>query len=102
MLPDRGNGLDQRCNRRRKDQGHPARRFSLLAPGSAQGNLCFHEPTRPRMVTAAHTDFGCRKQLLVFLCRLSATDFVRSRGRLYDLVNLEGDHVLFIPYARSA
>ena len=33
----------------------------------------------------------------VFLCRLSATDFVRLRSRLYDLIHLEKDQVLFIP-----
>ena len=32
-----------------------------------------------------------------FLCRLSATDFVRLRSRLYDLIHLEEDQVLFIP-----
>ena len=42
-------------------------------------------------------DFGLRKQYSVFLCRLSATDFVRLRSRLYDLLKLEEDQVLFIP-----
>jgi CRISPR-associated protein Cas2 len=42
-------------------------------------------------------DFGVRKQLSVFLCRLSATDFVRLRSRLYELLKLEEDQVLFIP-----
>jgi len=42
-------------------------------------------------------DFGMRKQYSVFLCRLSATDFVRLRSRLYDLIHLEKDQVVFIP-----
>jgi CRISPR-associated protein Cas2 len=55
------------------------------------------DPKRLRKVATACEDFGHRKQLSVFLCRLSATDFVRLRSRLYDLVNLEEDQVLFIP-----
>jgi CRISPR-associated protein Cas2 len=55
------------------------------------------DPKRLRRVATACEDFGRRKQLSVFLCRLSATDFVRLRSRLYDLVNLEQDQVLFIP-----
>ena len=34
---------------------------------------------------------------LSFLCRLSATDFVRLRARLYDLIHQQEDQVLFIP-----
>ena len=33
-------------------------------------------PKRLRKVAATCEDFGYRKQLSVFLCRLSATDFV--------------------------
>jgi CRISPR-associated protein Cas2 len=55
------------------------------------------DPKRLRKVARACEDFGYRKQFSVFLCRLSATDFVRLRSRLYDLVNLEEDQVLFIP-----
>jgi CRISPR-associated protein Cas2 len=54
-------------------------------------------PKRLRKVATACEDFGLRKQFSVFLCRLSATDFVRLRTRLYDLINLEEDQVLFIP-----
>lgn len=54
-------------------------------------------PKRLRKVALACEDFGVRKQLSVFLCRLSATDFVRLRSRLYDIVNLDEDQVLFIP-----
>jgi CRISPR-associated protein Cas2 len=55
------------------------------------------DPKRLRRVATVCEDFGYRKQLSVFLCRLSATDFVRLRTQLYDLVNLEQDQVLFIP-----
>jgi CRISPR-associated protein Cas2 len=55
------------------------------------------DPKRLRKVARTCEDFGVRKQLSVFLCRLSATDFVRLRSRLYDGINLEEDQVLFIP-----
>jgi CRISPR-associated protein Cas2 len=42
-------------------------------------------------------DFGVRKQLSVFLCRLTAADLVRLKSRLYDLISLSEDQVLFIP-----
>lgn len=54
-------------------------------------------PKRLRKVATACEDFGVRKQYSVFLCRLSATDFVRLRSRLYDIINLREDQVLFIP-----
>jgi CRISPR-associated protein Cas2 len=54
-------------------------------------------PKRLRNVARVCEDFGYRKQFSVFLCRLSTTDFVRLRSRLYDLVNLQEDQVLFIP-----
>ena len=55
------------------------------------------DPKRLRKVARACEDFGYRKQLSVFLCRLSATDMVRLRNRLYDLINLDEDQVLLIP-----
>ena len=55
------------------------------------------DPKRLRKVAIACQDYGVRKQFSVFLCRLSATDFVKLRNRLYDLVNLQEDQVLFIP-----
>lgn len=55
------------------------------------------DPKRLRKVATVCEDFGMRKQYSVFLCRLSATDFVRLRTRLYDLLKLEEDQVLFIP-----
>ena len=54
-------------------------------------------PKRLRKVALACEDFGARRQYSVFLCRLSTTDFVRLRSRLYDLIKLEEDQVLFIP-----
>ena len=54
-------------------------------------------PKRLRKVATACADFGVRRQYSVFLCRLSATDFVRLRSRLYDLIDLQADQVLFIP-----
>ena len=55
------------------------------------------DPKRLRRVARTCEDFGYRKQYSVFLCRLSATDFVRLRTRLYDIIDLEADQVLFIP-----
>ncbi len=55
------------------------------------------DPKRLRKVATVCEDFGVRKQLSVFLCRLAATDFVRLRSRLYDAVKLDEDQVLFIP-----
>jgi CRISPR-associated protein Cas2 len=54
-------------------------------------------PKRLRKVATTCEDFGVRRQYSVFLCRLSATDFVRLRSRLYDLIHREEDQVLFIP-----
>lgn len=53
-------------------------------------------PKRLRKVATACEDFGVRKQYSIFLCRLSATDFVRLKSRLYALIDLEQDQVLFI------
>lgn len=55
------------------------------------------DPKRLRKVARACEDYGFRKQLSVFLCRVSATDFVKLRTRLYDLIDLAEDQVLFIP-----
>lgn len=55
------------------------------------------DPKRLRKVATVCSDFGYRRQLSVFLCRLSATDFVRLRNRLYDAIDLQADQVLFIP-----
>ena len=58
-------------------------------------------PKRLRKVARTCEDFGYRKQLSVFLCRVSATDFVRLRSRLYDIIDLSEDQVLFIPLTES-
>ena len=55
------------------------------------------DPGRLRKVARCCEDFGYRKQKSVFLCRLSATDVVRMRTRLYDIIDLALDQVLFIP-----
>ncbi len=55
------------------------------------------DPKRLRKVATICEDFGYRKQLSIFLCRLSPTDFVRLKSRLYDVVDLKQDQVLFIP-----
>ncbi len=54
-------------------------------------------PKRLRKVARTCEDFGHRKQLSVFLCRVSPTDFVRLRSRLHEIVDLAQDQVLFIP-----
>jgi CRISPR-associated protein Cas2 len=55
------------------------------------------DPKRLRRVARACEDYGFRKQFSVFLCRLSATDFVRLRNRLYETIKRDEDQVLFIP-----
>jgi CRISPR-associated protein Cas2 len=55
------------------------------------------DPKRLRKVATACEDFGVRRQYSVFLCRVSATDIVRLRSRLYEIINLQEDQVLFIP-----
>ena len=59
-------------------------------------------PKRLRKVARTCEDFGYRKQFSVFLVRVSPTDFVRLRSRLYDIINLDEDQVLFIPLTESA
>ena len=54
-------------------------------------------PKRLRKVAQTCEDFGFRRQYSVFLCRLTAADIVRLKSRLYDIINLEEDQVLFIP-----
>ena len=52
---------------------------------------------RLRKVATACEDYGARRQLSVFLMRLSKTDFARLRSRLYELIDKKEDQVLFIP-----
>lgn len=58
-------------------------------------------PKRLRKVARTCEDFGYRKQLSVFLVRVSTTDFVRLRTRLYDIIDLSEDQVLFIPLTET-
>lgn len=55
------------------------------------------DPKRLRKVATICEDFGLRAQYSVFLMRLSGTEFVKMRNRLYDAINLEADQILFVP-----
>ena len=55
------------------------------------------DPKRLRRVAQTCEDFGLRRQYSVFLCRLTAHDLVRLKSRLYDIIDLGEDQVLFIP-----
>jgi CRISPR-associated protein Cas2 len=55
------------------------------------------DPKRLRKVARICEDFGLRKQFSVFFCRLTALDLVRLKGRLYDVIDLDRDQVLFVP-----
>ncbi|VTR93598.1 crispr-associated protein cas2 : CRISPR-associated endoribonuclease Cas2 OS=Singulisphaera acidiphila (strain ATCC BAA-1392 / DSM 18658 / VKM B-2454 / MOB10) GN=cas2 PE=3 SV=1: CRISPR_Cas2 [Gemmata massiliana] len=59
-------------------------------------------PKRLRRVARTCEDFGYRKQLSVFLVRVGATDFVRLRSRLYDIIDLNEDQVLFLPLTETS
>jgi CRISPR-associated protein Cas2 len=54
-------------------------------------------PKRLRKVAQTCEDFGFRRQYSVFLCRLTSTDLVRLKRKLYDIIDLDKDQVLFIP-----
>ena len=55
------------------------------------------DPKRLRKVAQTREDFGLRQQYSVFFCRLTAANLVRLKSRLYDIINLQEDQVLFIP-----
>ena len=55
------------------------------------------DPKRLRRVAKVCEDFGLRKQFSVFFCRLAPVDLVRLKSRLYDVIDLDQDQVLFIP-----
>jgi CRISPR-associated protein Cas2 len=59
------------------------------------------DPKRLRKVAKCCEDFGYRKQFSVFLCRVSAKDYIRLRARLYDIISLTADQVLFIPLTET-
>jgi CRISPR-associated protein Cas2 len=54
-------------------------------------------PKRLRKVARACEDFGLRRQFSVFFCRLAAADLIRLKSRLYDIIDLDQDQVLFDP-----
>lgn len=49
------------------------------------------------MVSGEPTAFGFRRQYPAFICRITAADLVRLKCRLYDIIELREDQVLFIP-----
>ena len=55
------------------------------------------DPKRLRKVAKTCEDFGLRRQYSVFLCRVSSLSLVKFKSRLYDLIDLQEDQVLFIP-----
>ena len=55
------------------------------------------DPKRLRKVARTCEDFGVRRQYSVFLCRLTGQDLVKLKSRLYDILNLEQDQVIFVP-----
>ena len=54
-------------------------------------------PKRLRKVASTCEDFGLRRQFSVFVCRLTATDLVRLKSRLYEIIDLDMDQVIFVP-----
>lgn len=54
-------------------------------------------PKRLRKVARICEDFGFRRQYSVFICRLTARDLVRLKSKLYDIIDLKTDQVLFVP-----
>src|SRR5262249_12027168 len=70
-------------------------RITCMDTYLAAYDIC--DQKRLRKVPQTGEDFGSRRQYSVFLCRLAATDLARLKSRLYDIINLEEDQVLFIP-----
>ncbi len=58
------------------------------------------DPKWLRKVARTCEDFGLHRRFSVFFCRLSPTDLVRLRGRLFDVIDLEKDQVLFVPLCK--
>jgi len=56
-----------------------------------------HSGLTAHAVACCFSYYGYRKQLSVFLCRLGTTQYVKLRTRLYDIIDLGADQVLFIP-----
>ncbi|MCS6865857.1 MAG: CRISPR-associated endonuclease Cas2 [Gemmataceae bacterium] len=59
------------------------------------------DPKRLRKVALICQDFGYRLQLSVFLVRISATEYVRLRSRLSDVMDRDEDQILIIPLTES-
>jgi CRISPR-associated protein Cas2 len=55
------------------------------------------DPRRLRKVARMCEDFGLRRQYSVFVCRLTPTALVRLKARLYDIIDLAEDQVIFVP-----
>jgi CRISPR-associated protein Cas2 len=55
------------------------------------------DPKCLRRVAKVCEDFGIRRLSSVFFCRLAAVDLVRLKSRLYDVIDLDRDQVLFVP-----
>jgi CRISPR-associated protein Cas2 len=55
------------------------------------------DPKRLRKVARICEDHGIRYQYSVFICRLNATSYGKLRARLYEVLNLTEDQVLFVP-----
>lgn len=55
------------------------------------------DPKRLRRVARACQDFGGRRQLSVFLMRLSPTAFQKLRARLHELIDHRADQILLWP-----
>lgn len=54
------------------------------------------DPKRLRRVAKTCEDFGCRRQLSIFLCRISAVNLVRLKARLEGIIDPQHDQVIFI------
>lgn len=54
-------------------------------------------PKRLRKVSQTCEDFGFRRQYSVFLCRLTTAALVRLKTRLYEIIDLREDQVMFVP-----
>jgi len=77
---------------------------AIRAGEAVDSYLVVYDISNPkRLRKAAHTceDFGYREQLFVFWVRVSATDLVRMRTRLYGTIDMNEDPVLFIPLTES-
>lgn len=55
------------------------------------------DPKRLRKVARVCEDFGLRRQYSVFLCRLAPVHLAQLKSRLYDIIDLRRDQVLFVP-----